>query len=985
MSPKHPLGIGRRLLLGFLTVFIVTAGLAPPANVRAAAEVCGPISNGVAAGFASDGKVLCSGTGIDWYKLPASSCLSVLDSPPGTCGTPISGLGNTLFVQDSVGPSVGDDPTVFSGQSNTNQDLIGVGQNPWHWTAGSTPQKDDLTEAYINVRPASADPNGDTWLVVGAAYRSTSGDKHFDFEFNQKGLTLNANHPLTGNGPDGGRTSGTSGDIVVSIDYQQGGASPCVHVRQWRNVGGTFQFVQVNAQCPPLPGGTRDTAFSAVSAANTATPCLVFANSPGANRTNHYDALQFAEAAVNLSCYLPGFDLGAFCNTVSTVEVKTRSSGSSGFGEAQLKDFLLAPFSLSTPPVANAGNDQSQCAEASGPNTFNLSGSCSSGNCGWNQLSGPTVTFDPTQCATTASVTGPGVAKMVLTCSAEVGCSAADTVSLTVNQNPTVTETHTDVSCNGATDGSIDITVTGGKTPYSFLWSDGPTIEDRTGLGAGTYTVTVTDANGCTGTKTVTINAPTAVTLDLTKQDVSCFGASDGSVTATFGGGTPPYQVQIDAGGFTTESSPKTFTGLAAGSHTVDMKDAHGCAIQKSITVGTPTAVTLDLTKQDVSCFGASDGSVTATFGGGTPPYQVQIDAGGFTTETSPKTFTGLAAGSHTVDMKDAHGCAIQKSIEVGTPTAVTLDLTKQDVSCFGASDGSVTATFGGGTPPYQVQIDAGGFTTETSPKTFTGLAAGSHTVDMKDAHGCAIQKSIDVGTPTAVTLDLTKQDVSCFGASDGSVTATFGGGTPPYQVQIDAGGFTTETSPKTFTGLAAGSHTVDMKDAHGCAIQKSIDVGTPTAVTLDLTKQDVSCFGASDGSVTATFGGGTPPYQVQIDAGGFTTEASPKTFTGLAAGSHTVDMKDAHGCAIQKSIEVGTPTAVTLDLTKQDVSCFGASDGSVTATFGGGTPPYQVQIDAGGFTTETSPKTFTGLAAGSHTVDMKDAHGCAIQKSITV
>src|SRR5262249_19792649 len=155
-------------------------------------------------------------------------------------------------------PSTGNDPTVFSGMSNTNQDLIGVGQNPWHWAAGTVPQKDDLTEVYINVRPGAADPNGDVWLVVGAAYRSTSGDKHFDFEFNQKGLSKTGDGTIRGNGPDGGRPWGITGDIVLSIDYQQGGAAPCVHLRQWRAVGGTFQFVQLNAQCPPLPGTTRD-------------------------------------------------------------------------------------------------------------------------------------------------------------------------------------------------------------------------------------------------------------------------------------------------------------------------------------------------------------------------------------------------------------------------------------------------------------------------------------------------------------------------------------------------------------------------------------------------------------------------------------------------------------------------------------------------------------------------------------------------------
>src|SRR5262245_13520774 len=695
MSPKHPLGIGRRLLLGFLTVFIVTAGLAPPANVRAAAEVCGPISNGVAAGFASDGKVLCSGTGIDWYKLPGSSCLSVLDSPPGSCGTPIAGLGNTLFVQDSVAPSPGDDPTVFSGQSNTNQDLIGAGQSPWHWSSGSTPQKDDLTEAYVNVRPAAADPNGDVWLVVGAAYRSTDGDKHFDFEFNQKGLTLNPNGTIVGNGPDGGRTAGTSGDIVVSIDYQQGGSSPCVHVRQWRLVNGVFQFGQVNAQCPPLPGGApRDTAFSAVSAANTPVPCLVFANSSQATRTNHYDALQFAEAAVNLSCYLPGFNLGAFCNTVSTVQVKTRSSGSSGFGAAQLKDFVIAPFSLSTPPVANAGVDQAQCNNASGDNSFNLSGSCSSGNCGWSQVSGPTVTFGApgsTSCATSVSFTGPGTVVMKLTCSGEGGCTAEDTVSLTAYENPSASATHVDVKCHGGSDGSIDLTPSGGTTPYTFAWADGPRAEGLTGLAKGSYSVTVTDAHGCTATAGATINEPDALTASATHVDVLCHGGSDGSIDVTPVGGTTPYTFKW-ADGPTTEDR----TGLTAGSYSVTVTDGNGCTATAGATINEPATLTATATHVDVLCHGGNDGSIDVTPGGGTTPYTFAW-ADGPTTEDR----TGLTAGSYSVTVTDAHGCTATAGATINEPATLAASATHVDVLCHGGNDGSIDVTPSGGTTPY--------------------------------------------------------------------------------------------------------------------------------------------------------------------------------------------------------------------------------------------------------------------------------------------
>ncbi|TMQ68392.1 MAG: T9SS type A sorting domain-containing protein [Candidatus Eisenbacteria bacterium] len=724
MSPKR---IWRKLLFGFTTIVMVTGGLARPANVRAAAEICGPISNGVAAGFTIDGKVICSGSGIDWYKLPASSCLGVLASPPGVCGTPIAGLGNTLFAQDSVGPSTGNDPTVYSGMSNTNQDLIGVGQSPWHWSAGTVPQKDDLTEAYINVRPAAADPNGDTWLVVGAAYRSTNGDKHFDFEFNQKGLNLNPDGTITGNGTDGGRTSGTSGDIVLSIDYQQGGSAPCVHLRQWRAVGGSFAYVQVNAQCPPLPGGTRDTSFSAVSVANTAVPCLVFANSSQESRTDHYDALQFAEAAVNISCYLPAFDLGAFCNPLSTVQVKTRSSGSSGFGEAQLKDFLIAPFVLSTPPVADAGPDQSQCPNVAGPNSFNLSGSCSSGNCGWSQVSGPAVTFgDATQCATTAAFTGPGVAVLKLTCT-KGECTATDQVSLTVNPNPVVTETHTNVKCFNGSDGSINVTVSGGKTPYSFLWADGPTTEDRSGLAAGSYSVTVTDANGCTGSTGATITQPPQLTANEKHVDVKCNGGNDGSIDVTVSGGTTPYSF-LWADSSTTEDR----TGLAAGSYSVTVTDANGCTATTGATINQPPPFTCSVAPDSATVCAGGSASFTVTPSGGTAPYTISwTGPGGFTSSAS--TITVTDAGTYTASITDSTGCPTNCSAKLIVNPTPNATATGDTLSCF-KHCGQVKASSTTPTVTYSWSGPNGFTSTQQNPAV---CDSGTYTVTVTTSDSC--------------------------------------------------------------------------------------------------------------------------------------------------------------------------------------------------------------------------------------------------------
>src|SRR5262249_26423627 len=178
-----------------------------------------------------------------------------------------------------------------------------------------------------------------------------------------------------------------------------------------------------------------------------------------------------------------------------------------------------------------------------------------------------------------------------------------------------------------------------------------------------------------------------------------------------------------------------------------------------SATVGEPPALALSLSKTDVQCNGGSDGTVTATFSGGTAPYMIQLDGGAFAAATSPKTFTGLAAGSYTVDLKDAHNCTATASLTVGQPPALSLSLSKQNVQCNGGSDGSVTATFDGGTSPYQLRIDGGAFATETSPKTYSGLSAGSHTVDLKDAHNCTATASITVDQPEALALRLDTTD----------------------------------------------------------------------------------------------------------------------------------------------------------------------------------------------------------------------------------
>src|SRR5439155_6644862 len=226
-------------------------------------------------------------------------------------------------------------------------------------------------------------------------------------------------------------------------------------------------------------------------------------------------------------------------------------------------------------------------------------------------------------------------------------------------------------------------------------------------------------------------------------------------------------------------------------------------------------------------------------------------------TSTSPHTYSTLRAASSTTTLRDESLCTTSQSVTLVNPPAPSLPPSNPTLRCSDLPTGTITATFSGGTGTLQLQIDGAGYNTFTSPHTFTGLASGSHTVIVRDANLCTLSQSSTLTQPAALSLSLTETDASCSSTTDGTVVATFSGGTGTLQIQIDGGAFTTFTSPHTFSSQSAGSHTVTLRDANLCTSSQSITVGAPAAPSLSLTATDATCAGVSNGSVTATFSGG--------------------------------------------------------------------------------------------------------------------------------
>jgi gliding motility-associated-like protein len=439
-------------------------------------------------------------------------------------------------------------------------------------------------------------------------------------------------------------------------------------------------------------------------------------------------------------------------------------------------------------------------------------------------------------------------------------------------------------------------------------------------------------------------------------------------VTVAGSGGTGAYTYNIDGGVF---GASGTFGGLAAGGHTVQVKDANGCTSNVAVTITQPTALSGSISSQtNVLCFGSSTGSVTVAGSGGTIAYSYRIDAGVF---GASGTFNGLTAGAHTVQVRDANGCTFNVPVSITQPaTAVSGSITSQtNVLCFGSATGSVTVAGSGGTGAYTYNIDGGVF---GASGTFSALAAGAHTVQVKDANGCTANVNVTITQPASgVSGSITSQtNVLCFGTSTGSVTVAGSNGTGPYTYNIDGGVF---GASGTFSALAAGAHTVQVKDANGCTADVAVLLTEPTVLSSLISNTDVTCNGLNNGTATITASGGAAPYTYSKTP--FPYQAS-NVFINLTKNSYTFNTKDANGCISSNNATINEPLALSIpnEIKIDNNICFGDSLGEVRILLvAGGVAPYEYSINGG--LNFYPGSIFQNLPAGSYQTQVRDANGC--------
>ncbi len=539
------------------------------------------------------------------------------------------------------------------------------------------------------------------------------------------------------------------------------------------------------------------------------------------------------------------------------------------------------------------------------------------------------------------------------------GCTTTTsaTISNVAGAGPTVTAKFHDAhSCSGDAQGRIDnISASGGTPPYLFSINGGPFSSNTTYfVFPGVYTITAKDANGCTSTVKGTITDVPAPTVTAVTTATPC-GLSTGTIKATGHGGQTPYRYSLNGGPF---QSSGTFTGLPGGNYTITVIDDEDCTGSVQVTVLNTGGPAVTVTKTDGTC-GLANGTITATGTGGTGQLTYRLNNGSYQTSG---VFTGLAAGTYNITVKDATGCTGGATVTVNNAGGPGISTAIKDATC-NNDNGSIAVTVTGGTAPLKYSIDG---TIFQGTNTFNNLPPGNYTVTVLDAAGCYAKSGVTVGKIPLPKVSAFTIPASC-NNKDGSIIVAASGGTVPYTFSLDGIVFQSSNS---FNGLGAGFYTITVRDSNNCVNTTAIAVSNATGPQLTVTTIASTC-GKANGVITATGSGGTAPLQYSIDG---TTFQAANVFNNLTPGMYTVVARDASNCMNTVSVLVGYISGPQQPVVKVVNASCGNSNGVITVAATGGVPPLQFSIDG---TTFQAGNVFPGLAANNYTLTVKDANGC--------
>ncbi|WP_222982592.1 T9SS type B sorting domain-containing protein [Flagellimonas meishanensis] len=602
-------------------------------------------------------------------------------------------------------------------------------------------------------------------------------------------------------------------------------------------------------------------------------------------------------------------------------------------------------------------------------------------------VTGPASFSGSNESSGTVSLTGLDDGTYTITVTDNL-TSCTDTASVTINAPPaalTLSASEVQPTCVSA--GNVTLTANGGWGGNSFSLTNPDTTPfgtNSTGIftglaQTGTYTASVTDANGCVATTTFTLNPAVAPVLAIVPNN-PCYDDVVGlTLTANVtSGGDGNFEYSLNGGPFGVSN---IFAGLTPGTHTIDVRDGNDCTDSATITID-PELSVIASAPNITACGTDTDITITAAGGDGNYVYAVVADgvtpvAGDFST-TNPVTVSAI--GDYDVYVRDNNGaagfCEANYDISIIQDAPLVITPTVTDVTCFGGSNGAISLSASGGEGPYLFSIDNGAnYQTSNS---FANLSAGSYDARIRDVNNCEATLTVVVNQPNQIVAEAAlTQAYTCIQLGEitvGSVTPTTGG-SGDYQYSLNGGPWTASTTGGTvFGGLTDGTYSIRVRDANqiDCFITLPDVIVAPLPAEPTLTTSVVyNCDGTGDITVLPN----DPSYTYSLDGGAF---QAGNIFSDVAVGTHTIDVNYGSDCITQTSVVVEPGNAFDAAITAfSDITCNGGADGEITfevENFAVGIG-FTYQVDAGPVSPSqfASPLTINGLSAGNYTITVVD------------